>query len=205
MNYSSHYEKLIEKRKISCPEGYSEDHHIIPSSIGGPDIPVNRVRLSAREHFVAHLLLVKMYPGNAKLIYAASMMSSFKKYGSKKYSWLREKHSVIVSERQNGVPRSKDTCRKCSESQKGRIFSEEHRENLKGPKSEEYREQQRKSHLDKTLSEEHRNKISESENGKIVSEETREKMRKPKSEEHKKNMRKPKSEEHRKNMRGPRK
>lgn len=43
--------------------GYVEKHHIIPKSMGGSDDASNIVELTAREHFIAHLLLTKMTDG----------------------------------------------------------------------------------------------------------------------------------------------
>jgi ssDNA-binding Zn-finger/Zn-ribbon topoisomerase 1 len=41
---------------------YSENHHIIPRSLGGKDTPDNLVSLTPREHFIAHFLLYKSNP-----------------------------------------------------------------------------------------------------------------------------------------------
>ena len=59
MNYKKIYDKIVENRKLNpIPKGvYTEVHHIIPRSIGGSDEKSNLIRLSAREHFVCHLLL----------------------------------------------------------------------------------------------------------------------------------------------------
>ena len=38
-----------------------EKHHIVPKSEGGSDDPSNLVNLTAREHYIAHLLLAKIY------------------------------------------------------------------------------------------------------------------------------------------------
>lgn len=46
---------------------YSEQHHIIPRSIGGNNSKDNLVTLTAREHFVCHLLLTKMTFGENKI------------------------------------------------------------------------------------------------------------------------------------------
>lgn len=95
MNYQKIYQNLIEKRQYNPVEGYSESHHIIPRYIGGSDNYENLIYLSAREHFIAHVLLVKIYKNK----YAANMMSNFKKYNSKQYSWLKELHfNTPVSE-----------------------------------------------------------------------------------------------------------
>lgn len=57
MNYFKHYVKLIRKRKEQLVAD-GEKHHIFPQSIFGK----NRltVRLTVREHFVAHKLLYKI-------------------------------------------------------------------------------------------------------------------------------------------------
>lgn len=43
--------------------GYFENHHIIPESMGGSNEAFNRVKLTAREHFICHRLLTKMTTG----------------------------------------------------------------------------------------------------------------------------------------------
>ena len=79
MNYSKIYEEIIENRKNKEYNGYTESHHIIPRSLGGSDKKENLVDLSAREHFICHLLLTKMYDKNSyewhKMVRAFSMMS----------------------------------------------------------------------------------------------------------------------------------
>jgi hypothetical protein len=66
--YSRWYEQLVDNaRSRTLPKGsYSEGHHIIPRSLGGDIGKVNIVRLTAREHYVAHSLLWRMkLPGTA--------------------------------------------------------------------------------------------------------------------------------------------
>ena len=63
MNYQKIYNQLIEKRKqytLNKKECYCEKHHIIPKSLGGNNNADNLVNLLAREHYIAHLLLVKI-------------------------------------------------------------------------------------------------------------------------------------------------
>lgn len=63
MNYLSVYNSLIAKRKSNpiSDNIYSEMHHIIPKCMGGKDSSNNTVRLTAKEHYVAHHLLYKHY------------------------------------------------------------------------------------------------------------------------------------------------
>ena len=70
MNYQKLYNQLIEKRrKFPLTQNkkdptyvYSEAHHIIPKCLNGTDDPNNIINLTAREHFIAHYLLWKIYP-----------------------------------------------------------------------------------------------------------------------------------------------
>lgn len=70
MNYQNIYNQLIEKRKANIPtDCYTERHHIIPVCMGGTNNKDNIVILTAREHFVAHALLVKIHRNNKKYYY----------------------------------------------------------------------------------------------------------------------------------------
>lgn len=75
--YTQWYYRIIKAARQSLPVGYSEQHHVIPVSLGGSNSDDNLVQLTARQHFVCHLLLVKMTSGRArfKMICAAHHMS----------------------------------------------------------------------------------------------------------------------------------
>jgi 5-methylcytosine-specific restriction endonuclease McrA len=64
--YTTWYNSIINKAKDRTINGYTEKHHIIPSSLGGSNDTDNLVKLTPREHFVCHLLLTKMTTGNAR-------------------------------------------------------------------------------------------------------------------------------------------
>lgn len=124
MDYFTVYEDLIEHRKGNIPDGYVEIHHIIPKCLGGGDESENLVKLSAREHFIAHLLLAKMFPFTG-LVHAAFKMacinqaSGIVKIHSKLYEYLRTVHAKRVST-------DKVAARKKSLSAKGKKQSPEH-------------------------------------------------------------------------------
>lgn len=64
MNYKKHYDLLIEKAQARVkPDCYFEKHHIVPRCAGGSDKKSNLVNLTAREHYVAHVLLAKAFGG----------------------------------------------------------------------------------------------------------------------------------------------
>lgn len=76
MEYSKVYNNIIEHGKTrGCDKkklkGYYEAHHIIPKCMGGVDSKDNLVLLTAKEHFICHLLLEKIYPNEKGLALAA--------------------------------------------------------------------------------------------------------------------------------------
>lgn len=77
MNYQNIYNRLINKAKSrqNPPNIYVEVHHIIPRSIGGTLDKDNLVELTLREHYLAHELLVRIYPKCNELKYALWMMT----------------------------------------------------------------------------------------------------------------------------------
>lgn len=101
MNYESHYYKLIEKARTREIYGYTEKHHIVPKCMGGTDDDDNLINLTPEEHYVAHQLLVKIYPTNNKLVYAAAMMIPSRP-SNKLYGWLRRRLSFVRSVEQSG-------------------------------------------------------------------------------------------------------
>jgi len=80
MDYEKIYNQLVfraknENRKKKQGTSY-EAHHIIPKCLGGEGechqwrTHPNIVLLTPREHFIAHLLLLEIYPKNFKLKHA---------------------------------------------------------------------------------------------------------------------------------------
>ena len=93
MNYEKVYNQIIERGRGRILEGYKEVHHVIPKCMGGDDSEGNLVALTAREHFIVHWLLVRIYPSNRGLPRAALMMSTTRKgvkVSSRTYQELRE-------------------------------------------------------------------------------------------------------------------
>ena len=103
MNYEKLYENLIANRRaLGTPEGYTESHHIIPKSFGGTDDSENLTALTAREHFMAHRFLAKIYPGTG-MVHAVYKMAcankAFNRYRvtNRVYEQLRVAHAYKVS------------------------------------------------------------------------------------------------------------
>ena len=96
MNYRKIYQSLIDKgknRKLDC---YKEKHHILPRCLGGTDDASNLVDLTPEEHYIAHQLLVKIYPNNVKIIRAATMMVA-NRPTNKLYGWIKKRFAEAQS------------------------------------------------------------------------------------------------------------
>lgn len=88
---------------------YFEGHHIIPRCLGGDGSSKdwyhnNIVALTAREHFLCHRLLTRIYPNNQKILSAFWGMCNQKRYyqhryipSSREYSEARELVSNALS------------------------------------------------------------------------------------------------------------
>lgn len=150
--YTRWYMKLCQTRQqMPKRDGYLEQHHIIPECLGGPDTRLNMVYLTAREHFIAHLLLVKMLTGKERKQMQFAL------------TFMRGKGRG--KGRQLYIPSSRisEICRKnASEANSGRALSETHKQvfTRKGKKN----------------THEHNTKIGKVHRGKILSEETRQKI-----------------------------
>jgi hypothetical protein len=77
MDYVKIYTMLTENKQHRKKNmgAYYERHHIVPLCMGGTNEKSNLVLLTCREHFLAHWLLVKIYPNNFKLICAWNSFS----------------------------------------------------------------------------------------------------------------------------------
>lgn len=145
MNYKSIHNKIINRAKNRVLEGYKEIHHIIPRCLGGTNDDDNLVSLTAKEHFIIHRLLTKIYD-DPKINHAFAMMSITRTNPNKNMvvdyiitSKTYEKAKMILAEARRGQSLSEKTKQKISESLKGRKFSESTIEKMKKSKSENHR------------------------------------------------------------------
>jgi hypothetical protein len=119
--YKKWYFRIIEKaisenrKKIKRSDPnfvYYESHHIIPRSLGGTE----ETLLTAKEHFICHLLLPKMLSGKDKykMINALIRMTFSKSKGQERYcsrsynivrSFISERNSELFKDK----PKSEET------------------------------------------------------------------------------------------------
>lgn len=141
MNYSLIYNNLIEKAKSRNyksykyrigkinPEVYVETHHIIPKCVGGSNNKSNLVVLTAREHFVAHRLLTKMYSLDKIYLAFFIMLNRTKGKSSRLYNHYRDKFSKAASNSQK-LMWTEEKRKEASVKFKTQIDSEEFRKKI---------------------------------------------------------------------------
>jgi hypothetical protein len=70
--YKVWHDNIITKAKNRALTCYTEKHHILPKCLGGSNNEDNLVRLTAKEHFIVHMLLCKFTEGrNRHLVLVA--------------------------------------------------------------------------------------------------------------------------------------
>lgn len=134
--YTRTYYRIVGRAKTRVLDSYTEKHHIIPRSLGGTNLKENLVRLTAREHFICHLLLTKMTDGTnkRKMTYAVFCLMNFKNLftkdrytpTSRTFARLRKLYSESVSSNLSGRKRSEESKRKQSVTTTGRKLNPEH-------------------------------------------------------------------------------
>ena len=183
-------------RGLTC---YTEKHHIIPRCMGGTDDKGNLAILTAREHYIAHLLLTKCVTDEfkGKILHAYVMMSTVRDKNQERIykinSRLFESRKIESNKIKSEFRHTEEAKRSISENLKGvkkKPFTEEHKKNI----SESHKGQNAWNKGLRGLvkaSEETKRKISEANKGRVISEETRNKL----SLAHKGKSRQPLSEE----------
>ena len=109
MSYEEFINNILKTRgRFNVPENeYKERHHILPKCLGGSDNEDNLIDLYAKEHFIAHKLLMLENPGNYKLATAFSNMA-FKASSNTKRMLTPDEYEearVLYSSAIKGIPR----------------------------------------------------------------------------------------------------
>lgn len=185
--YTRTYFSIVEKaKKVGKPTEYSELHHIVPKAIGGTNVADNLVYLTAKQHFICHLLLPKMCINNDhvdRMVYALWCMINGNGHGTSRYvpsaraySLIKEKLSNTRSENMLGdknhffgKKHSDESKHKISENNAAK--REDIKEKMRGPR-QGFKPHNHYNGWD----EETKKKISQSLTGKKHSEETKQKM-----------------------------
>ena len=104
--YAKWYYQIIKNASTRETLGYTETHHIIPKSLGGSNKSENLIVLTAREHFVCHLLLSKMVTDEYKykMSKAITMMNTVS--GRKQQRYKVSSHIYKILKERVEVPQN---------------------------------------------------------------------------------------------------
>jgi hypothetical protein len=151
-HYQKRYDKFIDSLREQEISGYTERHHILPKSLGGANAKTNIIKLTPRQHYIAHWMLWKIHGGAmTRAFFLMSHEDRNHRINSKTYSLAREKYSEEVKEQLAKKPNVP-------------IFTPEHREKL------------RQAKLGTKLSAETRKKVGDAQRGRKLSDETKRKI-----------------------------
>lgn len=175
MNYLKLHDNIISVAKQrNLKETYFENHHILPKCLGGSNDQKNLVKVTAKEHYVLHHLLTKIYPNNSKIWFAFVMLTVKTKKHKRQFltSRMYEKSKKIRSELMSGE--NNVNYKNKTGGSKGKKWSEESKQKLRliklGKKrspfkrsspTKETREKMSKALTGRKLSNETKSKISE--------------------------------------------
>ena len=134
MNYKKVYQNLVESRKASPTLGEKHYiHHIVPKAEGGSNDESNLVKFTAREHYIAHLLLAKIYDDKAMWCAVQMMRKKNIRYNSRLFAcalehcepWNKGRHLTEeckkkISKTLTGRKLSSATRQKMSNAKKGK-------------------------------------------------------------------------------------
>jgi hypothetical protein len=129
--YKKWHDSIIDRAKNRVLSCYVERHHVIPKSCGGSDDKSNLVKLTAKEHFIVHLLLTKILKGNnkAKMILAFNFMCDLRKINSRFFNILRLKGLNILSKKLTGRKIPEEIKAKIKYARQFQVCSDEQRKN----------------------------------------------------------------------------
>lgn len=134
-HHYNRYTRFIGSLRGQSVDGYAEVHHIVPRSLGGSDDADNLIRLTARQHYVAHWMLARALSGSAAR--AFFMMSNFGRYGkvnSTTYAIARQEYCALAAVQMKGrimPPVSDETRQKQSQAKLGKKLTPEHIEKVR--------------------------------------------------------------------------
>ena len=158
--YTRWYYNIVNHAKTRTITGYTEKHHIIPKSCGGGNSKNNLVALTAKEHFICHLLLIRMAEGQFryKMAYALNRMLTTNNNGnqdryiptSRKFEKIRlqisnslkghsspmkgrfhsDETKKKISDARKGYKMPDSTKKKLSDANKGKSYSDEYKQKM---------------------------------------------------------------------------
>lgn len=178
MNYKKIYTTLIMSRQLlgrkKNADVYFEKHHVLPKCLGGTNANENTVLLTAKEHFIAHLLLTKCYTGEEKSKMTYALFQMFRSAKNHRRFFSQSSYQS-AKEAQAAESREKYKGRQVADTTGLTVWNAGKKT---GALSPEHKAKIGRFHKGKVMSEQTRKKMSESAIGKQVSDSMRAKISK---------------------------
>ena len=137
--YTKWYLDIISSARSRTMSGYTEQHHVIPKSLGGNNKKENLVKLTGREHFICHWLLTKMVSDTKQkyqmwnafscMLYRENSGQDRYKVSSRKFELIKEEGAKIKSIKFSGKNNPMFGKRGNLNPNFGRLWTDEHRKN----------------------------------------------------------------------------
>ena len=147
--YSRWYFEIVNRSSERSFSGYTENHHIIPRSLGGSNKKDNLATLTAREHFICHHLLTKMTVGKdkCKMTYAFKALIQWENDHQDRYKVTPHLYEILKKE-------MSDTLSKAMTGENNPFYKKSHTDEFKQMKREQRLKQEcprtGKHHSDET-------------------------------------------------------
>jgi hypothetical protein len=162
------YVKFIQSR--TPQEGPLERHHICPKASdlfpqfkSFIDHPWNRIDLTSREHYIAHLLLWKVFGGSQSNAVARMCL----KRSSRLYEQMKT-NAISAFKTYAKTDIGKTALGKAKRAHTRRPLTEEHKAKLRKPKSNETKAKISAARFGMKFSEEHKIKIGNASRGRVL-------------------------------------
>lgn len=141
MNYQKIYDDICKRGQVRelTKEIYTEKHHIVPKCLGGGNEKSNLTKLTAREHFLVHYILTRIYPGNSKIWNACFKMCQTSKNqqrfipNSRLYEFIKIQWSNLNRGANHfafGKPKTDEHKKAIGDGNRGKIVSDETRQKM---------------------------------------------------------------------------
>lgn len=135
--YAIWYDSIINRARGRILTTYTERHHVVPKSLGGTNAADNLVKLTAREHYICHKLLIRMTEGaeRQKMLWAMHMMlhnaranvHDRYKPSARQYDLFRQEFAASLKKPRQITPEHRAAIVAANRARKGGTWSEETR------------------------------------------------------------------------------
>lgn len=132
MDFKLIYDKICNRGQTRILEKsiYTENHHILPLCMGGNNQKSNLTKLTAKEHFICHKILCRLYPDNEKLRFAFWSMCNQKNKRNYRVSSRDYEYAKYLCLELWKRPKSPESIKKGADKKRGKKLNKNQKGNL---------------------------------------------------------------------------